>query len=65
MKHPQLTETEELVLKTLTPRGTHGQVCDAIHAKTGWDASDPINRLLELELIQRVSRGHYEARVDR
>jgi hypothetical protein len=60
MKHPQLTKDERLALKTLTPRGRHSEVCVALDATSGWDASIPINRLLEMKLIERVKRGHYQ-----
>jgi|ERR1700724_3804483 len=56
----QLTKSEKLALRTLTPRGRRIHVCHALEATTGWDASTPINKLLELKLVKRVKRGHYE-----
>jgi hypothetical protein len=60
MKLPQLTKDEKLALKTLTPHGRHIDVCVALEATSGWDASIPIGKLLELKLVKRVKRGHYK-----
>jgi hypothetical protein len=54
-----LTEIENLALKALTPQGRHVDVCHAIGATSGWDASRPIKKLIDEGLVTRVKRGHY------
>jgi predicted MarR family transcription regulator len=54
-----LTEIENLALEALTPQRRHSDVCLAVGATTGWNASRPIKKLIEEGLVTRVKRGHY------